>query len=67
MQPRALGRLAVAGCTPFETGKTVGELASIARVGIDEDNVTLVQDYMMAACQLKAPALGGRLSPKQRR
>jgi hypothetical protein len=50
MLPGALGRLAVAGCTPFEMWKDAGELAGTASLGIEEDAVTLVQDYMLAAC-----------------
>ena len=57
--PGALGRLAVAGYTPFEMWKAAEELAGTASVDIKEDNVILVQDYMMVACQLKAPALLG--------
>ena len=54
----ALGHLAVVGCTPFEMWKAVGEIVGAASVGINEDNVVLVQDYMMTAYQLKPPTLG---------
>jgi len=57
--PGALGRLANMGCTPYKMWKAAGEIAGEASAGVNEDDVSLIQDFMMAASQLKAPATGG--------
>ena len=62
--PGALGRLAISGCTPFGMWKSVGELTGTTRLGIEEDDVVLVQEYMMVAFQLEAPPLLGGAQPK---
>jgi hypothetical protein len=59
MLPGALGRRKNSGCTPFEMWKAAGELAGTASSGIKEDDVVLVQDYMMESSQLKALATEG--------
>ena len=57
-------RLAVAGCIMFEIWKAVGELSSTTSMGIEENDVVLVQDCMMMTCQLKALLLLGEAQPK---
>ena len=57
--PGTLGRLANAGCTPYKMWKAAGEMAGEASAGVSEDDVSLIQDFVMAAIQLKAPATGG--------
>ena len=59
MLPGALGRQSILGCTLFEMWKFAGELADTASVGIEEDDIVLVQDYMMKTSQLKAPTRKG--------
>ena len=57
--PGALGCLANGGFTPYKMRKAAGEMAREASAGVSEDNVSLIQDFMMAASQLKAPASEG--------
>ena len=59
-----LGVWPLRGCTPFEMLIPAGELVGTVSVGIKEDNVVLVQDYTMSACQLKAPTLLGGAKSK---
>ena len=56
--------LAISGCTPFDLCKAARELVGTARVEIEEADIVLVQDYIMAAYQLKALALLGGTQPK---
>ena len=44
--------------------KAAGEMAGEASAGVNEDNMALIQDYMMSASQLKAPATDGGLQTK---
>ena len=56
--PGALGRLAISGCTPFGMWKSVGELTGTTRLGIEEDDVVLVQDPVTeGGPQSKTPAI----------
>ena len=55
----ALGRMAESECATFEMWKSVEELARTTSLGIEEDDVVLVQDYMMGTSQLKAPETEG--------
>ena len=59
MLPGALGRLANGGCTPYKMWKAAGEMAGEASAGVSKDDVLLIQDFMMAASQLKAPTIEG--------
>ena len=39
--------------------KAAGEMAGEASAGVSEDDMALIQDFMMAASQLKAPTTEG--------
>ena len=59
MLPGVLGRLANGGCTPYKMWKAAGEMAGEVNAGVSEDDVILIQDFMMTASQLKAPTIEG--------
>ena len=54
-----LGHLANEGCTPYKIWKAVGEIAGEASASVSEDDMILIQDFMMAASHLKAPTTEG--------
>ena len=47
------------GCTPYKVWKAAGEMAGEASAGVSKDVMALIQDFMMAASQLKAPTTEG--------
>ena len=59
MLPGAPGRLANGGCTPYKIRKATGEMTGEAIAGVSEDGMALIQDFMMAESQLKAPTTEG--------
>ena len=59
MLPGTLGYLANEGCTPYKMWKAAGEMAGEASTGVSEDGMALIQDFMMAESQLKAPTTEG--------
>ena len=59
MLPGGIGHLPYKGVMPYEMWKVTGKMTGEASAGVSEDDMALIQDYMMGASQLKAPTMEG--------